>query len=324
MTILIIKRSVQAPTVALITTALIILISVSLSHYFLTPVDRLPTIKPLEFESENVQPSIKKKTRRQKITIGVVEYSFVASLLKSGVSQKEINLLLALIKSKFNIIDSIKRGDNFILRTKLNSKNETYISSFYYLGSKTDLFIINDGHGNAFDEHGVSINNQFMFSSPFDKNYRVSSDYDLKRTHPVTNITTPHLGTDYATPVGTPIRSIADGIVLKSRYNRFAGNYINIRHTNGSVSRYLHLSQRNVHVGEKISRGQVIGKTGNTGRTTGPHLHLELHINGVPVDYERYIQRHPNTDVNIEMLIAARKEKAELTAEWQRYEQSNR
>ncbi|MDF5462868.1 peptidase M23, partial [Vibrio parahaemolyticus] len=169
MTILIIKRSVQAPTVALITTALIILISVSLSHYFLTPVDRLPTIKPLEFESENVQPPINKNTRRQKITIGVVAYSFVASLLKSGVSQKEINLLLALIKSKFNIIDSIKRGDNFILRTKLNSKNETYISSFYYLGSKTDLFIINDGHGNVFDEHGVSINNQFMFSSPFDK-----------------------------------------------------------------------------------------------------------------------------------------------------------
>ena len=324
MTILIIKRSVRTPTATLLTIALLIFISVSLSHHILTPMDRLPTVKPLEFKNEGVQAPFEGGTLRQKITIGVVEYSFVASLLKSGISQKEINLLLSLIKSNFNIIDSVKRDDHFILRTKLNSRNETYISSFYYLGSKTDLFIINDGQGNIFDEHGVSIKNKLRFSDPFDKSYRVSSGYDLKRTHPVTNITTPHLGTDYATPVGTPVRSIADGIVLKSRYNRFAGNYINIRHTNGSVSRYLHLSQRNVHVGEKISRGQVIGKTGNTGRTTGPHLHLELHINGIPVDYERYIQKHPNTDVNIEMLIAARKEKAELTAEWQRYRQSNR
>ncbi|PWF73571.1 peptidase M23 [Vibrio sp. T9] len=324
MTILIIKRSVRTPTATLLTIALLIFIGVSLSHHILTPMDRLPTVKPLEFKNEEVQAPFEVGTLRQKITIGVVEYSFVASLLKSGISQKEINLLLALIKSNFNIIDSVKRDDHFILRTKLNSRNETYISSFYYLGSKTDLFIINDGQGNIFDEHGVSIKNKLRFSDPFYKSYRVSSGYDLKRTHPVTNITTPHLGTDYATPVGTPIRSIADGIVLKSRYNRFAGNYINIRHTNGSVSRYLHLSQRNVHVGEKISRGQVIGKTGNTGRTTGPHLHLELHINGIPVDYERYIQKHPNTDVNIEMLIAARKEKAELMKEWNNYRVYNK
>ncbi|HHX8659762.1 TPA: peptidoglycan DD-metalloendopeptidase family protein [Vibrio diabolicus] len=324
MTILIIKRSVRTPTATLLTIALLIFISVSLSHHILTPMDRLPTVKPLEFKNEGVQAPFEGGTLRQKITIGVVEYSFVASLLKSGISQKEVNLLLALIKSNFNIIDSVKRDDHFILRTKLNSRNETYISSFYYLGSKTDLFIINDGQGNIFDEHGVSIKNKLRFSDPFDKSYRVSSGYDLKRTHPVTNITTPHLGTDYATPVGTTIRSIADGIVLKSRYNRFAGNYINIRHTNGSVSRYLHLSQRHVHVGEKISRGQVIGKTGNTGRTTGPHLHLELHINGIPVDYERYIQKHPNTDVNIEMLIAARKEKAELMKEWNNYRVYNK
>ncbi|HHX8468097.1 TPA: peptidase M23, partial [Vibrio diabolicus] len=120
MTILIIKRSVRTPTATLLTIALLIFISVSLSHHILTPMDRLPTVKPLEFKSEGVQAPFEGGTLRQKITIGVVEYSFVASLLKSGISQKEINLLLALIKSNFNIIDSVKRDDHFILRTKLN------------------------------------------------------------------------------------------------------------------------------------------------------------------------------------------------------------
>ena len=107
--------------------------------------------------------------------------------------------------------------------------------------------------------------------------------------------------------------------MVKSRYNRFAGNYINIRHTNGSLSRYLHLSRSDVHAGDSVTKGQTIGRTGNTGRTTGPHLHLELIVDGVPVDYARYIQTNPAPPVNTQMMLAARAEREELIEQLQKY-----
>ncbi|TOM79910.1 M23 family metallopeptidase, partial [Vibrio parahaemolyticus] len=137
----------------------------------------------------------------------------------------------------------------------------------------------------------------------------------LKRKHPITGLNTPHLGTDYAVPVGTPVYSIADGVIVKSRYNRFAGNYINIRHTNGSISRYLHLSRSSVRKGDNVVKGQEIGRSGNTGRTTGPHLHLELFVDGAPVDYARYIKSNQAPSLNIQMMLAAKTERAELIKE---------
>jgi murein DD-endopeptidase len=102
--------------------------------------------------------------------------------------------------------------------------------------------------------------------------------------HPVTGRRTPHNGVDLATPVGTPILSTGDGIVTRIGNHPYAGKYINIRH-NGSLStRYLHLSRVLVKKGERVHRGQKIALSGNTGRTTGPHLHFELHIDGRPVN----------------------------------------
>lgn len=101
-------------------------------------------------------------------------------------------------------------------------------------------------------------------------------------------------------------------MVEKSRYNRFAGHYINIRHSNGTLSRYLHLSKRHVRVGERVTKGQIIGKSGNSGRTTGPHLHIELLVDGTPVDYEQYVQEDASPIVNPRMLVAAHLEHTAL------------
>lgn len=87
-----------------------------------------------------------------------------------------------------------------------------------------------------------------------------------------------HEGIDLAAPVGTPVLAIADGIVIKSSEHPDSGLFVNIRHSGGAVSRSMHMSKRLVEKGARVVKGQVIGLSGNTGRSTGPHLHLSLHI----------------------------------------------
>lgn len=85
-----------------------------------------------------------------------------------------------------------------------------------------------------------------------------------------------HRGVDYAVPQGTPIRAIADGKVIVAEYHYSWGNHVQILHTNGQSSNYAHQSRMNVHVGQTVKQGDIIGYVGSTGNSTGPHLHLEI------------------------------------------------
>ncbi|HDM8172401.1 TPA: peptidoglycan DD-metalloendopeptidase family protein [Vibrio harveyi] len=322
MTSLILRQQTQHIALPLVLIAFVIIAGVSLTHYLLTPELQITPTKSTaktetynKINSNSIEQTYEAHFQRTKITTGIIDYSFVASLINSGLSPHEIKSLFRLIEDEFNIIGSAQKGDRFSVKIKTNSYNERYISSFYYSGSKRDFFIINDGKDNAYDEYGNKLIQKPYYSFPLAKAYKISSGFNLKRRHPVTGLIVPHLGTDYAVPIGTPIKSIADGVVIKSRYNRFAGNYINIRHTNGSISRYLHLSRSNVRVGDHVTKGQAIGRSGNTGRTTGPHLHIELIVDGVPVDYAQYIRKAPSPLVNMQMMLAARTERAELIRE---------
>ncbi|ELP5901487.1 peptidoglycan DD-metalloendopeptidase family protein [Vibrio vulnificus] len=326
MTSLILRQYTQSIALPFVSIAFVIIVGVSFTYY-------LPQKKEQDQSAtKRLQPTVFKQIKynyikhtdetyfqSEKIITGVIDYSFVSSLIKAGLSQHEIRSLIKLIENEFDIIGSVQKGDKFSIKTKINNHNEIYISSFYYSGSKKDFFVISDGNNNAYDEYGNKLIRRPYYAFPLAKKYKVSSEFNLKRQHPVTGFLTPHLGTDYAVPIGTPTQSIADGIVVKSSYNRFAGNYINIRHSNGSLSRYLHLSRSNVAAGDHVTKGQIIGLTGNTGRTTGPHLHLELIVDGVPVDYARYIQTNPAPPVSTQMRLAARTERAELIKELHKY-----
>ncbi len=111
------------------------------------------------------------------------------------------------------------------------------------------------------------------------------------RIHPVTNEYRLHEGMDIANKPWTPIISPADGVIKRSRVGKYFGNYIVIDHGNGIESVYGHLNKSDVKEGQFISRGKVLGYMGKTGRTTGTHLHYEIHKNGRPLNPERYI--HP-------------------------------
>src|SRR5699024_7704472 len=114
------------------------------------------------------------------------------------------------------------------------------------------------------------------------------------RYHPVQHRWKAHLGTDYAAPTGTPIHTTADGVVIASRYTRFNGNYVKVRHNSKYTTQYLHMSKRNVRVGQHVSQGDVIGFVGQTGLATGPHVCYRFWVNEKQVD--PYKQKMPSSD----------------------------
>jgi len=103
-----------------------------------------------------------------------------------------------------------------------------------------------------------------------------------------------HNGTDFAAPHGTPIRSTADGIVTYVGWQSAYGRLIKIKHDFGIETRYAHLSKFRVKEGERVSRGQHIGDMGNTGRSTGTHLHYEIRIGGKAINPMKYIKAAKN------------------------------
>ncbi len=117
---------------------------------------------------------------------------------------------------------------------------------------------------------------------------RKSSQYGYRRD-PFNNRLRHHDGLDLAAPHGTVVRASAKGVVVGSAYENYLGNTVRIDHGNGMETVYAHLASRSAQRGEVVLRGQPIGRVGSTGRSTGPHLHYEVHVNGKTVDPEQYI-----------------------------------
>ena len=102
------------------------------------------------------------------------------------------------------------------------------------------------------------------------------------RQDPIDDIRRFHQGQDITVPTGTPIFAPADGVVKRAYYIGGFGNHIKLKHSSGYSTTYAHLSKIFVRHGQKIKRGDIIGETGNTGRSTAPHLHYEVHYRGTP------------------------------------------
>ena len=109
------------------------------------------------------------------------------------------------------------------------------------------------------------------------------------RVAPTAGATTGHDGIDYGAGYGAAVYAADSGTVITAQYNSARGNYIVINHGNGMQTWYQHLSSMNVSVGQTVARGQVIGNVGTTGISTGPHLHFEVHVGGVPVNPLNYL-----------------------------------
>lgn len=142
-----------------------------------------------------------------------------------------------------------------------------------------------NGEINFFDQNGESFKKAFL-RDPL-KYTRISSRYNLRRFHPVQKRYKAHLGTDYAAPRGTEIRSVGEGTVTDARYTSANGNYVKIKHNGTYTTQYLHMSKiaKGIKPGTRLKQGQVIGYVGSTGLATGPHLCFRFWKNGKQEDW---------------------------------------
>lgn len=111
------------------------------------------------------------------------------------------------------------------------------------------------------------------------------------RIDPIAGLRARHEGIDFVAPVGTPIVAAADGVVVAAEYHNEFGNMVDIDHGDGLTSRYAHLSRLDVSTGRLVKRGDEIGAVGNTGRSTGPHLHFEVRMLGVAQNPALFLKR---------------------------------
>lgn len=167
-------------------------------------------------------------------------------------------------------LDGEKIGEGSIIAAEYVNSGKHY-SAFNYVDA--------NGNQGYFGEDGVSMRRAFL-RAPLDF-MRVSSNFNMRRMHPIAKVVRPHRGVDYSAPTGTPVYASGDGKVIVSGYSRANGNYIFIQHPNQIVTRYLHLHKRNKTVGQRVKQGQTIGSVGSTGLATGPHLHYEFLVRGV-------------------------------------------
>jgi murein DD-endopeptidase MepM/ murein hydrolase activator NlpD len=121
--------------------------------------------------------------------------------------------------------------------------------------------------------------------------YGLTSGFGM-RQHPLLGVVREHTGVDLAAPIGSPIYATSDGIVSMADWRGGYGLFVSLDHGGGVQTRYGHMSQLNVVAGQQVHKGDVIGRVGSTGLSTGPHLHYEVRLNGQAVDPVPYLKQH--------------------------------
>jgi murein DD-endopeptidase MepM/ murein hydrolase activator NlpD len=241
-----------------------------------------------EGDSYVVEKYEREPQRRQTFASARIDSSLFLAGEAAGMSANTIMELANIFGGVIDFILDPRKGDTFhVLYEELYldgekiGNGEILAAEFVNRGTAHTAFIYTDekGHVGYFSEDGVSMRKAFMLA-PLDFT-RVSSNFNLRRLHPIYKTNRPHRGTDYAAPRGTPVFAAGDGRVKEAGYTKANGNYVVIQHGEQFTTKYLHLHKRKVKKGGRVTQNQIIGTVGSTGAATGPHLHYEFLVNGV-------------------------------------------
>lgn len=219
---------------------------------------------------------------------GVVKGDFISSAKRAGLSINQAYQIVHALSEKINFSRDLRSGDKFKALVAKQYVEGEYTHSSEVLGivfttrHYTYTAFLNDD-GRYYDKSGKGLGKAYR-RKPVDGKWRISSPFNPNRFHPVLKKVKPHNGTDFAVPRGTKVYATGDGIVLRSLYHYAAGNYIVIKNSRRYKTRFLHLSKSYVKKGHRVKMGDLIGLSGTTGRSTGPHLHFEFRVDGKAVD----------------------------------------
>ncbi|OBX11285.1 murein DD-endopeptidase MepM [Gallibacterium genomosp. 3] len=230
----------------------------------------------------------KKSVWKEEILKGDIDGNLYTHLRQDGLDSKQIYQLINALQWQLSLT-KLQKGDRYAIlvnREYLNDKltGQGNVIGIHIISRGKSYYAIQAENGRYYNNHGETLGKGFS-RYPTQRQYRISSQFNPRRKNPVTGRIAPHKGVDFSMPVGTPVIAPADGVVIKVSYQAGgAGRYIMLRHGREYQTVYMHLSRPLVKQGQSVKKGQRIALSGNTGRSTGPHLHYEFHVNGVAVN----------------------------------------
>ncbi|MFI3264578.1 MAG: peptidoglycan DD-metalloendopeptidase family protein [Rikenellaceae bacterium] len=237
---------------------------------------------------KGVRPTTIKRTKKS----ALIENSMWGAIM-------EANLPYALASEIEDIYQwtvdffAIQKGDNFTVIYEEKFVEDTISVGIgkvwgakFGHGEQTYYAIpfIQDSTLQYWEADGASLRKQ-MLKAPL-KYTRISSGYTTARLHPIYKVYRPHTGVDYAAPSGTPVHSVADGVVIFKGWSNGGGNTLKIKHPNNMTTGYLHLKgyASGIANGTRVKQGQLIGYVGSTGASTGPHLDYRVWKGNTPIN----------------------------------------
>jgi murein DD-endopeptidase MepM/ murein hydrolase activator NlpD len=220
---------------------------------------------------------------------GVVKGSLFESVTDLGERAELVHAFTDIFLWDFDFSTQSRPGDEFRMVFEKYFDKDGFVRygrvlAAEYRASKKDFVAVwfedGQGHGDYYTPDGNSVRRAFL-KAPV-KYSRISSRYTTARLHPILHISRPHEGVDYAAPIGTPVWSVAQGQVIFAGWSGGFGRLIKVKHSNGYVSFYGHLSRyaRGLRVGQSVSQKELIGFVGMSGLATGPHLDFRIQRNG--------------------------------------------
>ena len=221
---------------------------------------------------------------RETFAFGVIDSSFWNAAIEAGLEDKQIIELANVFGWDIDFALDIRKGDSFHIIYENRYIDSEYIGpgkilAAEFVNQDDEFQAIRFSDDKFYTPEGRSMRKAFL-RAPVDFRY-ISSNFKLKRFHPIQKRWKAHRGTDYRAKKGTPVVAAGDGKVTHSTYNKYNGHYVFLQHGNGIVTKYLHFSKRAVKKGQRVKQGQVIGYVGSTGMSQASHLHYEFLLNGV-------------------------------------------
>ena len=243
------------------------------------------------FEASMLPPEV---TLKAEIASGDIDGAFVVNAKQSGIPTNVISQIIWAFDGPVDFTRDLRKGDSFtaVFNKEYNKNNEpTGNGELLYaaLNLKTTgtheryRYTDSKGHEDFYDDKGKIARKLFVMH-PL-KKPRITSRFG-QRKHPILGYKLMHWGVDFGAPIGTPIRAPGEGTVTQSGRRGSYGRYVQIKHNSEYSSAYAHMSRIDdkIYVGKRVKAGEVIGYVGNTGRSTGPHLHWELIKNGQKIN----------------------------------------
>jgi murein DD-endopeptidase MepM/ murein hydrolase activator NlpD len=224
------------------------------------------------------------------VAVGRITNSLWADAERAGLSPQQIKEFMDIFAWDIDYTRDIHPGDTFKVtyeetQNDLGQRVKTgrILAAAFTVGGETRQAFWWGKNKEYLSETGES-KRKLLLRTPLEV-YRISSGYGL-RTHPVLGFSKLHTGTDFAAPIGTPVKASGDGVITFIGPKGPNGNLIKIRHNAKFETAYAHLHRfsKGLRVGSRVKQGQIIAQVGNTGRSTGPHLHYEVQVSGVSVN----------------------------------------